>query len=108
MKERLRGEGWEKIAREKNFIKRKLYENLRGRCVFCNTALLSVNSKGKDGKKLPDNFPTIEHIKPRVDPKFGRNYSFSNLTISCFKCNHERGNRDFNEFLELKKKGISI
>lgn len=77
----------------KNFKKAKAYalSDQDVYCCFC-------------GKKLNQQTATIEHIRPYS--KLRRNQNrVENLTISCAKCNLERGVADFHEYRKYYTKG---
>lgn len=40
-----------------------------------------------DGKKLPHNAATIDHLMPR---QFRKRYARTQKVLSCFECNHRR------------------
>lgn len=64
-------------------IKRAFYSNCKAvPCAVC-------------GKALPPEAATLEHIDPRSK---GGSYDGFNLTITCKRCNAERGNGCFWEY----------
>ena len=70
----------------KHFSKLKKYilSNQDAYCCFCS-------------KKLKPENVTIEHIVPFSQLKHNQNH-IDNLTLSCAKCNLERGLADFDEY----------
>lgn len=79
--------------RKKHFKDVKAYalSNQDVYCCFC-------------GKKLKQQNATIEHIQPFSKLKTNKNH-IDNLTISCVKCNLERGIADFQEYRKYYIKG---
>jgi 5-methylcytosine-specific restriction endonuclease McrA len=57
---------------------------LRGRCIYCNTALLLE----MDGQRI--SAATVEHLRPR---HHGGDSSLQNLAIACLGCNQSKGLR---------------
>lgn len=70
------------------------------KCCYCQ---IDLTLKKNDENSLPDNYLTLEHIKPMCfffDEEFSRQKvrdqitnecnELSNLTLSCYKCNHDQ------------------
>lgn len=61
-------------------------------CWYCGRTLLDPRTEA--GKyplgKLPDNYPTIDHVIPRV---LGGTNSVSNLKASCPQCNNQKASK---------------
>jgi ssDNA-binding Zn-finger/Zn-ribbon topoisomerase 1 len=62
-------------------------------CFWCRKKLVSFKPRRNQGK-LPDNFPTIDHLysrfwglRPKPDGK-------TTLVLACPSCNHERARQD--------------
>jgi hypothetical protein len=72
--------------RTTGFAKEFLDGNKNSRCLYCNQKLTKTNI-------------TTDHIIPLSK---GGNNCQVNLVACCTKCNNERGNMDFYEYLKLK------
>ena len=72
--------------RTSGFAKEFLLENENAKCIYCECNLTNENS-------------TTDHIIPIS--KHGSNCQV-NLIVSCFDCNNERGNLEFEEYLKIK------
>ena len=72
--------------RTSGFAKEFLEENMDANCIYCDIELNNDNA-------------TADHIIPISK---GGNNTQVNLVVCCKKCNNERGNLDFKDFLELK------
>ena len=66
----------------------ELHKRMSGRCFWCNCQTLYTRSI-EPGKKAPWHWATIDHVIPLS--RGGTNYK-SNLVLSCYKCNYDRGN----------------
>lgn len=85
-------------ARENQVNKYRLYIKQRGRCVFCQTMMYA----DKDHCAKNDDLATIEHITPKSKCK--NKYTadlFKNLSLSCYSCNHDRGNMEFEKYAKI-------
>jgi 5-methylcytosine-specific restriction endonuclease McrA len=77
---------------------RTLWPEQDGKCFYCDRELInpdefdlqgyfeSITTKKKS--KPPENYPTLDHFIPKC---YGGDYSTHNLVISCFPCNHRKG-----------------
>ena len=74
--------------RTTGFAKEFLSENTNSKCIYCNC-------------KLNENNATSDHIIPIS--KGGNNCKL-NLIVCCVKCNNERGDLPFYQYLKLKNK----
>lgn len=72
--------------RTSGFAKEFIAGHPNPKCVYC-------------GCKLTDENATSDHIIPVSE---GGNNTQINLLVVCKKCNNERGNREFVEYLRLK------
>ncbi len=78
--------------RTTGFAKDFLEDNKKANCIYCN-------------QKLNERNATADHIIPLSK---GGNNCQVNLIACCMKCNNERGNMDFYEYLKLKNKKSDI
>lgn len=76
--------------RTSGFAKEFLSENKLSKCIYCNS-------------KLNENNATCDHIIPIS--KGGNNCKL-NLIVCCIKCNSERGDLPFYEYLKTKNKNF--
>jgi 5-methylcytosine-specific restriction endonuclease McrA len=74
--------------RANGFAKEFLNNNKNIKCIYCGTELNSDNA-------------TADHIIPISD---GGNNCQVNLVVCCRDCNRERGNINFQDFLNIKNK----
>lgn len=74
--------------RTSGFAKEFVSSNRNAKCIYCNTKLTPVNA-------------TTDHIIPISN---GGNNSQVNLIVCCERCNTERGNKSFYQFLKVKNK----
>lgn len=74
--------------RTTGFAKNFLSENNGCKCIYCDVDLTSDNS-------------TTDHIVPIS--KRGNNCKV-NLVVTCLDCNNERGNMEFYDYFDLKKR----
>lgn len=72
--------------RVNGFAKEFLQENKKSKCIYC-------------GCNLDEKNATTDHIIPISE---GGNNSQVNLIVCCFKCNNERGNLNFYDYLKIK------
>ena len=72
--------------RTSGYAKDFLEKNPNSKCIYCETQLTRGNV-------------TTDHIIPISN--FGNNCQI-NLLICCKNCNNERGNMEFNEYLQMK------
>lgn len=72
----------DKYVTEKNILKVMLFNELDGRCPYCNESLSGLN-------QIINGSLEVEHILP-----LSKSYddSYNNKTLSCVKCNHEKLN----------------
>jgi len=58
----------------------------------------------REGKKLPDNMATIDHLYSRMDPRrYVQNGNETSHVLACRKCNLERSKEDLLKCAELHK-----
>ncbi|WP_082979608.1 HNH endonuclease [Labrys sp. WJW] len=74
-----------------------LMERDHGVCFWCERRVSIV--KVKAGQRHPKHAATEDHVIPKV--KGGADV-LSNLVLSCWRCNNERGGMDAEAFLELR------
>jgi 5-methylcytosine-specific restriction endonuclease McrA len=74
--------------RTSGFAKEFVASNKNAKCIYCNTKLTPENA-------------TTDHIIPISN---GGNNSQVNLIVCCDKCNSDRGNSNFYDYLKLKNK----
>lgn len=74
--------------RTTGFAKEFLTENRNSSCIYC-------------GSKLHQENATADHIIPISE---GGNNCQVNLVVCCKNCNNERGNMDFNTYMNIKRK----
>lgn len=77
--------------RTSGFAKEFLSENKNSKCIYCNC-------------KLNENNATCDHIIPIS--KGGNNFKL-NLIVCCIKCNSERGDSPFYQYLKSKNKNFN-
>lgn len=73
----------DKYVTNKNILKVMLYNELDGRCPYCNESLNGLN-------QIINGSLEVEHILPLSK---SYNDSYNNKTLSCVKCNHEKENK---------------
>jgi 5-methylcytosine-specific restriction endonuclease McrA len=74
--------------RTSGFAKEFVQSNKSSKCIYCKTKLTPENA-------------TADHIVPISN---GGNNSQVNLIVCCDKCNSDRGNSNFYDYLKLKNK----
>ena len=67
-----------------------------GRCCFCQQP--TRLPERRPGRQAPDT-ATLEHVVPRGS---GGSQGLRNCRISCWQCNNDRGDMDFEAFKALK------
>lgn len=72
--------------RTSGYAKEFLFTHLNAKCLYCESKLTKGNA-------------TADHIIPISD---GGNNTQVNLIVCCKDCNNERGNMEFNEYLQMK------
>jgi len=72
--------------RTSGIAKEFLKDNLNAKCIYCDEKLNDLNA-------------TTDHIIPISE---GGNNCQINLVIVCFDCNNQRGNLEFNEYMDIK------
>jgi hypothetical protein len=58
-------------------------------CAYCGREV--VYFKPQQGKALPGNFATIEHVYTRIE---GRRPRQGQQILACLDCNHDKGGQD--------------
>lgn len=71
-------------------IRIKLRTKQGGKCCYCRKQM--VKRPHIDGKSLPHDAETVEHLKRQND---GGQSSLDNIALSCVECNAGRGNIDW-------------
>ena len=66
----------------------QIYDRDGRGCWYCTVELLPLDQIVKTGGDIPDNYPTIEHVIPRV---IGGGDKLANLRVSCPECNNAKG-----------------
>lgn len=66
----------------------QIYDRDGTDCWYCDTELLPLEKITKTAGDIPDNYPTIEHVIPRV---IGGGDKLANLRVSCPECNNAKG-----------------
>lgn len=84
--------------------------NLMAECPFCYWCgrALRLYDKGEVPKKLPDDFPTIDHLNTRFKgERPDLNMKEETWVIACPKCNNERSKNELrsNKFRQWWKSG---
>jgi len=75
-------------SKKKISVISQIYERDGRDCFYCETELLPLEGIVKTAGDIPSNYPTIEHIIPRV---IGGGDALSNLRVSCPECNNAKG-----------------
>ena len=92
------------------FLKDKLKERGALRCEYCNNGPLIIYDtfyKGSDQKYLKHkpfsniDGATADHKNPQS--KGGDKYSQDNLAVACMKCNHDKKDMDYEDWIEIIK-----
>ncbi len=66
----------------------QIYDRDGTQCWYCEIELLALEHITKNAREIPENYPTIEHVIPRV---IGGGDKLTNLRVSCPECNNAKG-----------------
>lgn len=73
---------------------RSLYIRDGRQCAYCGRPMMTITELEEfdyeAGKRLPANFPTLDHVIPRSE---GGKTVLDNLVIACATCNNKKGNK---------------
>lgn len=93
------------------FLKERLKVDKILKCEYCDKTPLIIYDpfrKGKNERYLkygdfkPINGATADHKNPMA--KGGDKFDFNNLAVSCMKCNHDKKEMDYEDWISLIKK----
>lgn len=80
-----------------------LFHEQDGRCSYCDRPMLNpmefdikAHFATMDRPRVPIRYPTLDHIKPAHE---GGTWHISNLTASCWECNHKKAGYNLPEEL---------
>lgn len=68
------------------------------RCFYCG--IETYQHRLTDGERPHPQMRTKDHLHPRA--KGGGNNCMGNTVVCCFKCNQEKGDKTYLEFLQSK------
>jgi 5-methylcytosine-specific restriction endonuclease McrA len=74
-----------RTARKKRYFE-LLFEREQGKCFWCERKVIHYNDPS--GKQESDQ-ATLDHLINKV---YGGGNNRRNLVLSCYRCNHKRGN----------------
>jgi 5-methylcytosine-specific restriction endonuclease McrA len=69
-------------------MRKRLFQQQQGRCTYCNVLMREAGLIGSPTGRADARDPTLEHVVPR---SWGGSDHYSNLTLVCYRCNHQRG-----------------
>lgn len=75
----------------------KLFDRQNGRCCYCGAFV--VISADREMQRCLDA-ATIEHLRRRAE---GGTNHIDNLAMACRRCNHERGNMDWQTYATFRR-----
>lgn len=80
----------------------RLFKEQNGLCHWCKKPMRKPGSfDGSQGIRFPDDICTMDHLVERFN---GRKKGDKCETVAaCFRCNHERGNRARDQWLQELK-----